>query len=89
MAKYYCEKYFYPEKYNTYKCEYKCEQNEQKVCSRECNESNYCPRKLRLDKEQFAMLDSLRVVKKQNLKIMEQNKKIIEELTLQRLQKQE
>ena len=83
MAKYYCEKYFYPEKYASYKCE----QNVQRVCPRECYASNYCPRKLYLDNKEFAMLDSLRVVKEQNLKILEQNKKIIEELALQQLQK--
>ncbi len=83
MAKYYCEKYFYPEKYASYKCE----QNVQRVCPRECYDSNYCPRKLYLDNKEFAMLDSLRAVKEQNLKILEQNKKIIEELALQQLQK--
>ena len=83
MAKYYCEKHFYPEKYNTYKCE----QNGQLICPRECYVSNYCPRKLYLDNKEFAMLDSLRAVKEQNLKILEQNKKIIEELALQQLQK--
>lgn len=83
MAKYYCEKYFYPEKYASYKCE----QNGRWVCPRECNESDYCPRKLHLDNKEYAMLDSLRAVKEQNLKILEQNKKIIEELALQQLQK--
>lgn len=83
MAKYYCEKYFYPEKYNTYKCE----QNGQRVCPRECYASNWCVRKLHLDNEQFAILDSLRAVKAQNLEILKQNKQIIEELALQQLQK--
>ncbi|MBO5947045.1 MAG: hypothetical protein J6Q44_02775 [Alphaproteobacteria bacterium] len=83
MAKNYCEKYFYPEKYNTYKCE----QNGQRVCPCECHAANWCSRKLSLDNKEFAMLDSLRAVKEQNLKILEQNKKIIEELALQQLQK--
>jgi len=83
MAKYYCEKYFYPEKYNTYKCE----QDEQRVCPCECHASYWCSRKLSLENKEFLMLDSLRAVKAQNLKILEQNKKIIEELALQQLQK--
>ena len=83
MAKYYCKKYFYPEKYDRYKCE----QNELRVCPRECCFSSWCSHKLYLNNEQFAVMDSLRAVKEQNLKILEQNKKIIEELALQQLQK--
>lgn len=83
MTKSYCERYFYPEKYNTYKCVL----DGQRVCPRECYASSYCSLKLRLDNKDFAMLDSLRAVKEQNLKILEQNKKIIEELALQQLQK--
>lgn len=83
MAKSYCEKYFYPEKYNTYKCE----QNEQRVCPCECYAPNWCSHKLSLDNKEFVMLDSLRAVKAQNLKILEQNKQIIEEWALQQLQK--
>ena len=83
MAKYYCEKYFYPEKYASYKCE----QNELRVCPRECCFSSWCSHKLYLNNEQLAVMDSLRAIKEQNLKILEQNKKIIEELALQQLQK--
>jgi hypothetical protein len=42
---------------------------------------------LYLDNEQFAVLDSFRVVKAQNLEILKQNKQIIEKLALQQLQK--
>ena len=84
MAKYYCGMYFYPEKYGSL---YKCSRNERSNWPCECRFSDYCYHKLHLDNEQFAMLDSLRAVKEQNLKILEQNKKIIEELALQQLQK--
>lgn len=83
MAKYYCEKYFYPEIYASYKCDHMSTHR----CPRECYVPGWCSYKLDLNSEQFAILNSLRVVKEQNLKILKQNKKIIEELALQQLRK--
>ena len=85
MATYcnYCNKYFYPEIYKSYNCEH----DKQRVCPCECPSVGGCSHKLYLSNEQFAILNSLRIVKRQNLEILKQNKQIMEELALQQLQK--
>ena len=64
----YCLDFFYPEVKRS-----KCGQ--MLSLSGRCNANQMCQYQLNLDKEGFAILDSLRIVKKQNAEILTELKK--------------
>ena len=80
MKEKFCERFFYAEVPYP-KCDH------MSPASGRCTRDWMCPYMMHLGKEEHAILDNLRIVKEQNLKILEQNKNIIEELALQQLQK--
>ena len=64
MAEKYCKEFFYPE--NDYGCQ--CPDfSSNGLCKRE----SLCSRKLNLTREEYTILDNLRIVKGQNAKILE------------------
>ncbi len=64
MAEKYCKEFFYPE--NDYGCQ--CPDfRSNGLCKRE----SLCSRKLNLTREEYTILDNLRIVKGQNAKILE------------------
>lgn len=63
MTAKYCLYFFYPEAKHS-----KCEQ--MLSVSGRCNAKQICQYQLNLNKEGFAILDSLRIVKKQNAEIL-------------------
>ena len=64
MAGKYCKEFFYPE--NDYGCQ--CPDfRSNGLCKRE----SLCSRKLNLTREEYTILDNLRIVKGQNAKILE------------------
>ena len=64
MTAKYCQIFFYPEVKHS-KCSHML------LVSGRCNANQTCQYQLNLSKEGFAMLNSLRIVKKQNAEILE------------------
>ena len=63
MADKYCEHYFYPENYRNI-----C--RDLLTVNGKCNCFGTCSRQLHLNKEEYAILDNLRIVKMQNEQIL-------------------
>ena len=63
MADKYCEHYFYPENYKNI-----C--RDLLTVNGKCNCFGTCPRQLHLNKEEYAIVDNLRIVKMQNEQIL-------------------
>ena len=64
MAEKYCKEFFYPE--NDYGC-----QCPDFLSNGLCKRESLCSRKLNLTREEYTILDNLRIVKGQNAKILE------------------